>query len=486
MLFNSLYFLMFFAVAAVVYFAVPQKFKWMLLLAVSLYFYMCWNPIHIIILMAVTLISYLTAVYINKDKAKGKKLCLGAGIVITLAFLLIYKYYGFFMDSVYDLLNTLHISYTEAGISLALPVGISFYTFKAVSYMIDVYRGKIYCKNVAKYLLYVSFFPQIASGPIERSTNLIPQFEKEHRFNSQTVESGLRLMLLGYFKKMVVADNLSGIVSKAFSSPESCTPFILFFVACLYSLQIFCDFSGYSDIAIGCTKVFGYDTMKNFDHPYFSKNIPEFWRRWHISLSSWFKDYLYIPLGGNRKGILRKYVNLMIVFLVSGLWHGSSWNFVFWGFLHGFYQIVSGLTVKLREKICNVIRINKCEKLHNAVKIIITFVLVTFAWIFFRADSIESGFKYISCMFTNSGGALNFAAILSGIKMMFSTKAALISFVAAMAPFLIFSFTDYFKPVSDIIDRRCTVFKIVFYALVTAYIVLFASTAVTDFIYIRF
>ena len=486
MLFNSLYFLLFFAITAVLYFVVPQKMKWLLLLAVSLYFYLCWNPVHIVILLIVTLISYFTAMYIRKDKAKGKKICIGVGTVLTLAFLVVYKYYGFVMDSIYALLDGFGIAYVKQSISLSLPVGISFYTFKAVSYMVDVYRGKIYCRNFAKYLLYVSFFPQLASGPIERSTNLIPQFDREHKFNSQTAEIGLRLMLLGYFKKMVVADNLSGIVAKAFSSPEGCTPFVLVFSACLYSIQILCDFSGYSDIAIGCTKVLGIDTMKNFDHPYFSKSIPEFWRRWHISLSSWFKDYLYIPLGGNRKGILRKYANLMIVFLVSGLWHGSSWNFVFWGFLHGIYQIISGLTVKLRGKFCEIIKITGFKKLHNTVKIVITFTLVTFAWIFFRADSIESGFTYIKCMFGNSGGAFSFASVLAGVKMLFSTKATLISFVAAMVPFIVYSFVDYFRPVGDIIDKRGVVFKVVFYALVTAYIVLFASTAVTDFIYIRF
>ena len=488
MLFNSLFFLIFMAITVIVYFAVPQKFKWGILLIASLYFYLCWNPVHIVVLLAVTAISYITAILLHKqtEQNRKKKLIITAGIILSFSFLVLSKYFDFIMSTIYSVMDSLNITYTPTSFSFALPVGISFFTFKAVSYMVDVYRGKIYEKNFAKYLLYVSFFPQLAAGPIERSTNLIPQFEEEHKLNTKMVESGLCLMLVGYFKKMVVADNISVIVSKIFNSPETYSPVVLFAIACVYSIQIYCDFSGYSDIAIGCAKVFGFDTAKNFDNPYFSTSIVEFWRKWHISLSSWFRDYLYIPLGGNRKGVFRKNINLMIVFLVSGLWHGSSWNFVFWGFLHGMYQIIGNLTKTLRSKFVKAIKLDKHETIHKFISIVITFVLVTIAWIFFRAESIEQGFNYIKCMFTNASEGLSLRAIISQVKTIFNSKTTLISFFVALIPFIAFEFADYKKGFCAIMTNSKTVVKIIVYALITAFIVMFASTAVSDFIYVRF
>lgn len=456
------------------------------MLAASIGFYMCFNPLHVAILLFVTAVSYFAGLMVYNDRKKGKKIILTVGVILSLAFLVLGKYADFLMQNIYKVLDLLKIPYSVSNIKFILPVGISFFTFKAVSYIVDAYRGKIVEKNFLKYLLYVSFFPQIASGPIERSTNLIPQFSEEHKFNPKMVEKGLCLMLVGFFKKMVVADNISGVVSKVFADADMYSPLVLFGIACVYSLQIFCDFSGYSDIAIGCTQVLGIKTVPNFNNPYFAKTIAEFWRKWHISLSSWFKDYLYIPLGGNRKGTVRKYVNLMIVFLVSGLWHGSSWNFIFWGFLHGIYQIIGALTSNLREKVCKVIRIDRNEKLHDFVKIIITFVLVTFAWIFFKADSIQSGFNYIKCMFSNNFDTMNLRAIIASVKMLFNSKTTLISFAVAICTFIPFMFLDYKKDFCEFMSKRHTVTKIIFFALFIAFIVIFASTDVTDFIYIRF
>ena len=487
MLFNSLNFLLFFMGLCIIYYAVPHRFKWMIMLVASIGFYMCFNPLHVAVLLVVAAVSYLTglAVY-NNDKKKAKKVILTAGIILSCLFLLLGKYADFFMQNIYMLLDMLKIPYSVSNIKFILPVGISFFTFKAVSYIVDAYRGKIVEKNFFRYLLYVSFFPQIASGPIERSTNLIPQFGKEHKFNSKMVESGLCLMLVGFFKKMVVADNLSGVVSKVFSDAEMYSPIVLFGIACAYSLQIFCDFSGYSDIAIGCTKVLGITTAPNFDNPYFSKSIVEFWRKWHISLSSWFKDYLYIPLGGNRKGKVRKFTNLMIVFLVSGLWHGASWNFIFWGFLHGLYQIIGALTLNIRKTFCKFIHVDRSEKLHNFIKMVITFILVTFAWIFFKADSIYDGFNYIRCMLFNSSDALNLRTIIASVKMLFQNKTTLISFVVSLGSFIPFMFFDYKKDFCKFMSERHTVTKIISFALVISFIVIFASTDVADFIYIRF
>lgn len=487
MLFNSLYFLIFFLGVCIFYYATPHKYKWLMMLVASIGFYMCFNPLHIIILLVIAGISYLTGLGVYKnDKKNAKKIMLGAGVALSFSFLVFGKYADFFMQNVYMFLDMIKIPYSARNVNFILPVGISFFSFKAVSYIIDVYRGKIIEKNFFKYLLYISFFPQIASGPIDRSTNLIPQFSEEHKFDPKTVERGLCLMLVGFFKKMVVADNISVVVSKVFSDTEMYSPMVLFGVACMYSLQIFCDFSGYSDIAIGCTKVLGINTSKNFDNPYFAKSIAEFWRKWHISLSSWFKDYLYIPLGGNRKGNTRKYVNLMIVFLVSGLWHGSSWNFIFWGFLHGAYQIIGALTAKIRSKICRIIHIEQNKKLHNLIKTIITFILVTIAWIFFRAESIHDGFKYIKCMLFNNFDSMNLEAVISSVKVLFQYKTTLISFVVSVASFVPFIIFDYKKDFCKFMTERKTITKMIFFAVFISFIVIFASTDVADFIYIRF
>lgn len=491
MLFNSLTFLIFFIGVAVIYYAVPQKIKWVVMLAASIYFYMCFNPLHVIILLIVALVSYFTGLCVynqkeGEDKKKAKKAIITTGIILSLMFLLLGKYADFLMKNIYLLLDMAKIPYSVSNMKIILPIGVSFFTFKAVSYIVDAYRGKIIEKNFFKYLLYISFFPQIASGPIERSTNLIPQFNKEHRFCAETIESGLCMMIIGFFKKMVVADNLSGIVSKVFAEPELYSPVVLLGIACVYSLQIFCDFSGYSDIAIGCTKVFGIETMQNFDHPYFSKTIAEFWRKWHISLSSWFRDYLYIPLGGNRKGTVRKYINLMIVFLVSGLWHGAAWNFIFWGFLHGMYQIIGAVTLKYRNKLYRIIHLDKKEKMHNFFKVLITFVLVTIAWIFFKANSIGEGFDYIKCIFFNASGGFNAGTIISQVKMLFNSKTSLISFGLAFVSFMTFMLFDYKMNFCEFMSKRHTITKIIFFALFITFIALFASTSVADFIYIRF
>ena len=488
MLFNSATFLGFFILLLAVYYAVPHRFKWIVLLVASIFFYVCFTPIHILILLCITAASYAVGrlVYRGAEREKKPKLWLALGTVFCFSFLFIYKYLDFFISSAYSLLDLFSIAHSESLTSLLLPVGISFFSFKAVSYMVDCYRGKTVEKNFFKYLLYVSFFPQIASGPIERSTSLIPAFSEEHRFDTQNIQEGLYLMLIGYFKKMVVADNISAVVSKVFSDPQDYSPFILLFIACMYSIQILCDFSGYSDIAIGCAKAFGIRTAKNFNHPYFSTSIATFWRNWHISLSSWFRDYLYIPLGGNRKGTFRKYLNLLIVFLVSGLWHGAAWNFVFWGLLHAAYQIVGALTAPWRQKLCALTHLDKHDKLHTCFNVAVTFLLVTIAWIFFRSSSITDGFHYIKCMFVSSSGTGGLSGIITSVKQVFNSKTTLFSFCAALASFVLYGWIDYKKDLYALISRRHTVVKVIFYALSILFIFLFASTSVTDFIYVRF
>ena len=488
MLFNSIMFLVFFFILVVVYYALPQKLKWPILLIASIFFYLCWTPAHILVLLAITAISFFAGwlVHNGKDKGKSKKIILAISVVLSFSFLFTYKYLDFFASSFYSVLELLSVPCSEGTINLLLPVGISFFSFKAVSYIVDSYRGKILEKNFLKYLLYVSFFPQVSSGPIERSTNLIPEFTKEHKLDTRNIQEGCYLILFGYFKKMVVADNISSIVSKVFDDPGNYNSLVLIGMAVVYSIQILCDFSGYSDIAIGCAKILGINTQKNFNHPYFSTSIAAFWRNWHISLSSWFRDYLYIPLGGNRKGTARKYLNLTIVFLVSGLWHGAAWTFIFWGLLHAFYQIFGALTSKPREKLASLIRLNKHEKIHKIINVVTTFCLVTFAWIFFRAETILGGFEYVKAIIVNVGGIFSMSGIIAQAKLVFTEKTILFSFFIAIISFIIYSFVDYKLNVYEFIKKRHAVIKIIFYALAIVFIVLFASTSVADFIYARF
>ena len=276
-----------------------------------------------------------------------------------------------------------------------LPVGISFYTFQALSYTMDVYRGDIKAqKHLGKYALFVSFFPQLVAGPIERSAHLLPQFDEEFKFDYTRVKDGLLLMLWGLFKKIVIADRLAIVVNTVYNNPKNFNGFSLVVATIFFAFQIYCDFSSYSDIAIGSAKVMGYDLMKNFNRPYFSKSISEFWRRWHISLGTWFKDYLYFPLGGSRVTKWKKYRNIMIVFLTSGLWHGASGNFVIWGAIHGIYQLIESELKPVGDFIAAKFKINKNTFGHKSFKAITTFILVDFAWIFFRANNVNDA-KYI-------------------------------------------------------------------------------------------
>lgn len=311
-------------------------------------------------------------------------------LISNLLILALYKYWNFFGESLNLVLSKIGIENRVPIFDLLLPVGISFYTFQALSYIIDVYRGDLKAeKHFGRYALFVSFFPQLVAGPIERSKDLLPQFNEKHEFNYTRVKNGLLLMLWGLFQKVVIADRIAILVNTVYNNPQQYKGFVLIIATMCFAIQIYCDFASYSDIARGAAQVMGYSLMKNFDRPYFSKSIPEFWRRWHISLGNWFKDYLYFPLGGSRVGKLKRYRNIMIVFLTSGLWHGASWNFVIWGALHGFYQIV-GMELRIvREYIVDKLHIKRESFSHRLLKTIVTFILVCFAWIFFRSNTLN-------------------------------------------------------------------------------------------------
>ena len=409
MLFNSIQFLLFFPLVCLVYFVIPQKIKWIWLLLASYYFYMCWNPKYALLMFASTLITWLSGFFIDrfnrvqpsKKSQALKKLTVAVSFSANLAILFFFKYFDFAVDNINHLLSALNIQLINPSFDVILPVGISFYTFQALSYTMDVYREEIPPeKNLFRYMLFVSFFPQLVAGPIERSKNLIHQLREKHSFSISNMKNGLLLMLWGYFQKLVIADRAAIAVNNVYNNYQNFGSVELILATLLFALQIYCDFSSYTDIARGAAQVMGFKLMDNFQQPYFSRSIAEFWRKWHISLSGWFKDYLYIPLGGNKKGKVRKYINIMIVFLTSGLWHGASWHYVIWGALHGAYQVIGGIALPIRQKICAVLSIDRNTHAQKLVQRIITFALVSFGWIFFRANTMSDAIGITKTIFT--------------------------------------------------------------------------------------
>lgn len=408
MLFNSFEFLIFFPLVVGLYFAIPQRFRWMFLLAASYYFYMAWKAEYVLLIMASTIIDYYAALRMGATPEKSKrKKYLVLSAIANLGLLFSFKYFNFFSDATREILANANIFYDSPALSILLPVGISFYTFQTLSYTIDVYRGvRIPERHLGIFALYVSFFPQLVAGPIERSTRLLPQFRQAKTFDIERVLSGLRLMLWGFFKKLVIADRLAVYVNEVYNNPGDYTGAPVILATYFFAFQIYCDFSGYSDIAIGAARVMGYDLMENFRRPYFAKSIGEFWKRWHISLSTWFKDYLYISLGGNRVSRWRWYYNVLIVFLLSGLWHGANWTFLTWGGLHGIYLILSHRTARVRERLCQLTGLSALPEFHKFIKVFVTFHLVLLAWVFFRSNSVSDALTHLNSMLSLNASGL--------------------------------------------------------------------------------
>ena len=396
MLFNSLNFAIFYVVITILYFIIPFRFRWILLLAASCYFYMAFVPIYILILGFTIVIDYFAGIYIETSDGSRRKLFLVVSLVANLGILIFFKYFNFLNYNISALVENFNYHNPIPYLTILLPIGLSFHTFQAMSYTIEVYRGNQKAeRHFGIYSLYVMFYPQLVAGPIERPQNLLYQFRQNHQFKYDQMTSGLKLMAWGLFKKVVIADRLSIIVNQIFDNPAEHSSLSLIIGTIFFTFQIFCDFSGYSDIAIGAARTMGFDLMKNFDMPYHSKSIDEFWKRWHISLSTWFKDYLYIPLGGNRVKIYRWYFNLFFVFLVSGFWHGANWTFIIWGALHGFYLVFGLVTKRFRMRLSNKLFLDKWPFL----SVIITFTLVSFAWIFFRAKDVTTAFIIVKKIF---------------------------------------------------------------------------------------
>jgi alginate O-acetyltransferase complex protein AlgI len=414
MLFNSIEFLIFLPFVILVYYLLDYRIRWLFLLTSSYYFYMSWNPKYVLLLLFFTLINYFAAQKIDLAKSdKIKKYWLYFSLISSFSLLFVFKYFNFVSSSVTIFLNQYSMNLDPFLVSVLLPVGISFYTFQTIGYVLDVYWGKIKPeKHFGIFALYVSYFPQLVAGPIERASNLLPQLRKNHKFDLDNLLTGIKIMLWGFFLKLVIGDRLAIIVNYIYNDIYNFTGLYLFLATYFFSFQIFCDFAGYSFIAIGSAKIMGVNLMENFRRPYLSKSIQEFWQRWHISLSTWFKDYLYIPMGGNRVSINRFYFNIFIVFLVSGIWHGANWTFFIWGALHGFYLILGNLFSRLiliqKNYISLYIDFRKFSVFTNLIKIFITFNLVSFSWIFFRANNIYEAWYIVTHLLSFSLFSLDF------------------------------------------------------------------------------
>ena len=401
MLFNSLTFLIFLIIVLSLYYILPYKYRWYLLLIGSCIFYMAWRIEFIFLILFSSFFNYYIGLLIERYE-KNSKLILTIGLIINFLILFIFKYSIFINHSFMSIYNYFNIPYPIKDFDIVLPMGISFYTFQATSYTIDIYRKRYKAeKNILKLSLYIMFFPQLVAGPIERADNLLNQLFLNHKFNIYNISIGIKIMLIGYLKKIVIADRVAILVNTVYNSPYDYNGISFIIATVFFAIQLYCDFSGYSDIAIGCSKLFGIDLMENFKSPYFSKSVKEFWTRWHISLSTWFKDYLYIPLGGNRKGTLRTYYNLMVTFLVSGIWHGANWTFVLWGALNGLYQIIGDLKNKLIRFIGFKIKNQYINKFLDIFRILITFILICFSLIFFRANTVKDAFYIVNNLFSD-------------------------------------------------------------------------------------
>jgi alginate O-acetyltransferase complex protein AlgI len=392
MLFNSLSFLLFFSVVLLLYYFLPRKYTWIMLLISSLFFYMCWRWQYIFLLFFPATIDFFVARTLeHTEEQKKRKMLLALSIVTNLGLLFYFKYFNFFVSSVNEASSLMNIPFFLNAAKILLPVGISFYTFQSISYTVEVYRKNIQAeRNFARFALFVSFFPQLVAGPINRPQVLMPQLRSLKPLDTDNMIKGGRLILWGLFKKIVVADRLAFFVNIVYNSPESYHGAAIFFATLFFAFQIYCDFSGYSDIAIGVAKTMGVDLVKNFNKPYYSHSIKEFWSKWHISLSTWFKDYLYIPLGGNKVSVPRWMLNLFITFLVSGIWHGASVNFIIWGGIHGLLNVAEAMNNKY--KILPF-------KLPGFLSMVWTFGIVCFAWIFFRANNVYDSFTIIRNLF---------------------------------------------------------------------------------------
>lgn len=507
MLFNSFQFLLFFPVVTLLFWLLPHKFRWLHLLTASVLFYCAFLPVYVLILVVTIIVDYFAGILIYRATGKGKGFWLLMSLLANIGFLCFFKYYDFFIAN-FNKWFSLHIPnmdglwvsstimewnnwtntvlnrffHTDLAIlkSIILPIGLSFHTFQAMSYTIEVYRGNQKPeKHFGIYSLYVMFYPQLVAGPIERPQNILHQFHEPKRFTTENLVIGLRLMAWGLFKKVVIADRLAFYVNTVYQSPENFHWFNLVIATLFFAVQIYCDFSGYSDIAIGAARTMGYKLMINFKRPYFASNIKTFWDKWHVSLSTWFRDYLYIPLGGNRRGFERQLFNLVIVFLISGFWHGANWTFVIWGGLHAIYSVV----FMLWDRYASGRGIQRDGLTWTFGGWILTMLLVCLAWVFFRAENLSQAWQMLSQIFMlDDKVPFKFILLDNEAKGGFGLTSFLIVFIAFSYMFFI---EKKFSPLLTELNRRPWL-DILFLIITVLFIILLGMFNTQSFIYFQF
>lgn len=474
MLFNSLNFLLFFVIVTAAFFALPHRFRWFLLLTASCVFYMCFVPVYILILFTTIVIDYFAGIWIEdtQDAAK-KKWYLLMSIVSVCGVLFFFKYFNFFNANAALLARVLHWNYPIRALEIVLPIGLSFHTFQSLSYVIEVYRSRQRAeRHFGRYALYVMYFPQLVAGPIERPQNLLHQFCEVKHWDWERARDGLSLALWGLFKKVVVADTVAIYANTIYNANSEHNGSSLLVATYFFAIQIYCDFSGYSDIARGVSWVYGIRLMKNFETPYFSRSIGEFWSRWHISLSTWFRDYLYIPLGGNRVSVPRNFFNLFVVFVVSGFWHGANWTFIIWGALHGTYLMAERAAALARSRWFPAAACRQPSLLISAAKLILTFHLVLLSWVFFRADNVETACRILRKIAFVHGPVFRDPLLITG--------------ACAVGALLVFELFNRRADYWDSLGRYPRAFRLA-YALVLLFgVVLFGVDGGAQFIYFQF
>lgn len=473
MLFNSFGFLLFFPCVFLLYYALPFRFRKFLLLASSWYFYMCWKPEFIVLILFSTAVDYFCGLGIGRWRQR-RGIFLAISLVMNLGLLFFFKYFNFFGQTLTALCRAVSIPWSVPVLDIILPVGISFYTFQTLSYTIDVYRGKLAPeRDFVTFALFVSYFPQLVAGPIERAENLLPQLKEEHPFSYDNAVSGLKLMAWGFFKKCVAAAYLAMWVDPVYGNVTAYSGGALVVATCAFALQIYCDFGGYSDIARGCARMMGVELMVNFRSPYLASSVTDFWKRWHISLTNWFREYVYIPLGGNRKGVRKKILFTLIVFLISGLWHGAAWTFVVWGGLHGFFLCVETVLARTGKQV------------PRLLGMIWTFCLTAVAWIFFRAGSMDDALYVVRHLLDGLGTPVAYvkAAYWATSPGVFPLAATVLS----VALLFVYDLADEYGGAIAAVSRRGTVVRwCVYVGFLLLLVMLIPRETPAPFIYFQF
>ncbi len=490
MLFNSFQFLLFFPIVTILYFVIDHKYRWVLLLVASCIFYMAFIPVYIFILFITIIIDYWAGILIEDSKiAKKTKRYLVVSILSTCLVLFIFKYFNFFNANFSLLAKQFHWNYPIGMLNIILPIGLSFHTFQSLSYVIEVYRGKQKAeRHFGIYALYVMFYPQLVAGPIERPQNLLHQFYEKHQFEYQRVTDGLKLMAWGLFKKAVIADRIAIYVNTVYGHPSQYLGVPLILATVFFAIQVYCDFSGYSDMAIGAAKVMGFNLMKNFDNPYFSSSVTEYWKRWHISLSTWLRDYIFMPLAIKYRdwGVFGGIIALFITFFISGLWHGASWTFIVWGLLHGMAMSFELITEKTRKKMM------KASAIYKYIRVVMTFAFICFTFIFFRAASIQNAVFIVSHLF--DGTTQYFQQMIVGdlfninqnVFLPIGGKFEMIIAIFSLTILIVVQSIQTRGSILMFVNQKPIAFRWGLYLSMTLFIIFFRADAATSFIYFQF